>query len=153
MRGAPGQAYVLRTMKLLSMTSFLSRTAFLVAAAALSLAFNMACGSKLQFGTMAKPLHAGLAAQHGVMAAELAAAGVRGIAEPLEGTWGFRDLFAGVASPGYSAQPVGRPLGFAFPDFIRKVLSATYCPDGRTVFLKDVAVAEAGIAALLKAIG
>ena len=78
--------------------------------AALSLAFSMAGGSKLQFGTMAKPMHAGLAAQHGVMAAELAAAGVKGIAEPLEGAWGFRDLFAGASSPGYSARPVGRPL-------------------------------------------
>jgi 2-methylcitrate dehydratase PrpD len=63
--------------------------------AALSLAFSMASGSKLQFGTMAKPLHAGLAAQHGVMAAVLAASGVAGVPEPLEGAWGFRDLFAG----------------------------------------------------------
>lgn len=78
--------------------------------AALSLAFSMAGGSKLQFGTMAKPMHAGLAAQHGVMAADLAASGVRGIAEPLEGAWGFRDLFAGASSPGYSARPMGRPL-------------------------------------------
>jgi 2-methylcitrate dehydratase PrpD len=78
--------------------------------AALSLAFSMAGGSKLQFGTMAKPMHAGLAAQHGVMAADLAASGMRGIAEPLEGRWGFRDLFAGAASPGYGARPIGKPL-------------------------------------------
>lgn len=70
--------------------------------AALSLAFSMAGGSKLQFGTMAKPMHAGLAAQHGVMAAGLAACGVSAIAEPLDGTWGFRDLFAGAASPGFN---------------------------------------------------
>ena len=79
-------------------------------AAALSLAFSMAGGSKLQFGTMAKPMHAGLAAQHGVMAADLAAAGVKGIAEPLEGPWGFRDLFAGASSPGFSARPFRAPL-------------------------------------------
>lgn len=78
--------------------------------AALSLAFSMAGGSKLQFGTMAKPMHAGLAAQHGVMAADLAAAGVMGIAEPFEGPWGFRDLFAGAASPGFSRRPVRAPL-------------------------------------------
>jgi len=72
--------------------------------AALSLAFSMAGGSKLQFGTMAKPMHAGLAAQHGVMAAALAASGVTGIAEPLEGPWGFRDLFAGAASPGFGGR-------------------------------------------------
>jgi 2-methylcitrate dehydratase PrpD len=73
--------------------------------AALSLAFSMAGGSKLQFGTMVKPMHAGLAAQHGVMAAALAASGVTGIAEPLEGPWGFRDLFAGAASPGFHGEP------------------------------------------------
>jgi 2-methylcitrate dehydratase PrpD len=74
------------------------------ASAALSLAFSMAGGSKLQFGTMAKPMHAGLAAQHGVMAAALAASGVTGVAEPLEGPWGFRDLFAGAASPGFGGR-------------------------------------------------
>lgn len=78
--------------------------------AALSLAFSMAGGSKLQFGTMAKPMHAGLAAQHGVMAAALAASGVQGVAEPLEGEWGFRDLFAGVTSPGYRPRAIGQPL-------------------------------------------
>jgi len=76
--------------------------------AALSLAFSMAGGSKLQFGTMAKPLHAGLAAQHGVMAAALAASGVTAIAEPLDGTWGFRDLFAGASSPGFQEDPTAR---------------------------------------------
>ena len=78
--------------------------------AALSLAFSMASGSKLQFGTTAKPLHAGLAAQHGVMAAMLAASGVAGVAEPLEGAWGFRDLFAGAGSPGYRPRGIGKPL-------------------------------------------
>jgi 2-methylcitrate dehydratase PrpD len=81
--------------------------------AALSLAFSMASGSKLQFGTMAKPMHAGLAAQHGVMAATLAARGVRGTAEPLEGHWGFRELFAGAGSPGYRPRDIGRPLAIA----------------------------------------
>jgi len=70
----------------------------------------MASGSKLQFGTMAKPVHAGLAAHHGVMAALLAASGVRGHPEPLEGHWAFRELFAGTASPGYRAAKIGKPL-------------------------------------------
>ena len=80
--------------------------------AAISLGFSMAGGSKLQFGTMAKPVHAGLAALHGVMAAELAAGGITATPEPLEGAWGFRDLFAGPASPGYAgiAARIGRPL-------------------------------------------
>ena len=80
--------------------------------AAISLGFSMAGGSKLQFGTMAKPVHAGLAAMHGVMAAELAAGGITAAPEPLEGPWGFRDLFAGPASRGYCgvAARIGKPL-------------------------------------------
>lgn len=80
--------------------------------AAVSLGFSMAGGSKLQFGTMAKPLHAGLAAMHGVMAADLAASGITASPEPLDSPWGFRDLFAGEDSPGYSgvAQSIGKPL-------------------------------------------
>jgi 2-methylcitrate dehydratase PrpD len=79
-------------------------------AAALSLAYSMAAGSKLQFGTMAKPLHSGLAAMHGVMASSLAAAGVRGKAEVLEGEWGFGDLFGAKGQPGYKSKPIGKPL-------------------------------------------
>ncbi len=69
--------------------------------AALSLASSMAAGSKRQFGTLAKPMHAGLAAMHGVMAATLAASGARGTAEVLEGEWAFADLFGAPGAPGY----------------------------------------------------
>ena len=69
--------------------------------AALSLAFSMAAGSKRQFGTLAKPMHAGLAAMHGVMAASLAAQGARGATEVLEGEWAFSDLFGAPGAPGY----------------------------------------------------
>lgn len=78
---------------------------------AISLGFSMACGSKLQFGAMAKPLHAGIAAQNGIMAARLAAAEVTATPEPLDAPWGFRDLFAGESSPGFShvADSLGVP--------------------------------------------
>ncbi|OUR77186.1 hypothetical protein A9Q83_11760 [Alphaproteobacteria bacterium 46_93_T64] len=62
------------------------------ARSAISLATSMACGSKIQFGSMTKPLHAGLAARAGVTAARLAAAGVEGHAEPFDGPWGFMSL-------------------------------------------------------------
>lgn len=79
---------------------------------AISLGCSVAGGSKRQFGTMAKPLHAGLAAQHGVLAARLAAAGVSAAAEPLDAPWGFRALFAGPDSPGFegAADRIGTPL-------------------------------------------
>lgn len=59
---------------------------------AISLATSMACGSKIQFGSMTKPLHAGLAARAGVTAARLATAGVEAHAEPFDGPWGFMSL-------------------------------------------------------------
>jgi len=80
-------------------------------AMALSLSTSMAGGSKRQFGTMAKPLHAGLAAKNGMIAAQLAAAGVEGIPEPFEGKWGYRELMAGADSPGFAnlAERIGAP--------------------------------------------
>ena len=66
------------------------------ATAALSLATSLASGAKRQFGTMAKPLHAGLAAKNGIMAAVLAESGVTAATDAYEGERGFVDLFAGV---------------------------------------------------------
>ncbi|MCJ8140887.1 MmgE/PrpD family protein [Falsirhodobacter halotolerans] len=64
---------------------------------AMSLAVSTACGPKGQFGTSAKPFHAGAAARNATEAALLARAGLRGRADILEGPQGFGELFgAGV---------------------------------------------------------
>ncbi len=78
---------------------------------ALSIGFSTAAGSKKQFGTMTKPLHAGMAAMNGLLAARYAAAGISATPEPLEGMWGFRDLYVGENSPGYAeaAKDLGSP--------------------------------------------
>ena len=73
-------------------------------AMAISLATSMAGGSKRQFGSMAKPLHAGLAAKNGLVAAQLAASGVTGVDEPLEERWGYIDLMAGDTAPGLAGR-------------------------------------------------
>jgi 2-methylcitrate dehydratase PrpD len=73
------------------------------ASAALSLSTSMASGFKCQFGTMAKPLHAGLAAKNGITAAALAAAGLSAAAEAFDGDWGFHALLAGNPQPGLGA--------------------------------------------------
>jgi len=67
--------------------------------AALSIGVSMAFGSKIQFGTAAKPLHAGMAAERAVTAAYMALDGIEGIQEPFVGTWSFSDLFAGHRKP------------------------------------------------------
>lgn len=65
------------------------------AAHALSLATSMAAGSMAQFGTMAKPLHAGLAAKSGILAASLARAGLDAGLGTLDGPTGINRLMVG----------------------------------------------------------
>jgi 2-methylcitrate dehydratase PrpD len=65
---------------------------------AISISTSLAGGSKKQFGTMVKPMHAGFAAMHGVTAAQLASAGLRGNEDILQGKWSFETLFTGVPS-------------------------------------------------------
>lgn len=70
---------------------------------ALALAVSMSAGPKVQFGTEAKPLHAGLAAKAGVMAARLARSGLRASDKALEGTCGFGELYCGVRPADWSS--------------------------------------------------
>lgn len=65
---------------------------------AMSIGFSLAGGSKKQFGSMVKPMHAGFAAMHGVMAARLAAANMKGEKNVLQGRWSFEELFANNAN-------------------------------------------------------
>jgi 2-methylcitrate dehydratase PrpD len=78
---------------------------------ALSLSTSMAGGSKRQLGSMAKPLHAGLAAKNGIVAAQLAAAGVTANEEPFEGKWGYLEMTAGPEAAGFiePLQRLGAP--------------------------------------------
>ena len=61
---------------------------------ALAIAASMASGIRVNFGTMTKPLHVGRAAQNGVAAAELAARGLTGGGDALDGPWGFFKVFS-----------------------------------------------------------
>ncbi len=99
---------------------------------AISIAVSTAGGSKRQFGTMAKPMHAGLAAKNAVMAAGLAAAGIEASEEPLDGKWGFRDLYAGDSSPGFEAAmaALGDPL--AIEEFALSPKSYPCCASTHT---------------------
>ena len=56
---------------------------------ALAIAASEASGLKENFGTMVKPLHAGLAARNGVLAAQLAKRGMTASAQAIEGRQGF----------------------------------------------------------------
>jgi 2-methylcitrate dehydratase PrpD len=83
-----------------------------MASISLSLATSMASGLRSQFGTMAKPLHAGLAAKSAVLAASLAESGFSASKDTLDGPLGFRAILAGDQSSGFVnlEKSLGNPL-------------------------------------------
>lgn len=75
----------------------------------LGIAASMGAGIRCNFGTMAKPLHVGRAAQSGVTAARLAAAGYEADPEGLDGQWGFFQVFGHGLDLERIAGRLGRP--------------------------------------------
>jgi 2-methylcitrate dehydratase PrpD len=78
-------------------------------ARAMSIAVSTASGIKGQFGTPAKPFHAGMAARNAVEAAAFGGAGLTGRLDILEVAQGFRDLFGGLDATGWDAMTLGQP--------------------------------------------
>lgn len=76
---------------------------------ALAIAASSAAGIRVNFGTMTKPLHVGRAAQNGVVAAELAAAGFTGGRDALDPPWGFLQVFG--HGEGFDADRIVGTLG------------------------------------------
>ena len=66
---------------------------------ALGIAASLASGIRLGFGTMTKPLHAGRAAENGILAVDLAARGFTSGRDALEAPWGFFRVFGGGFDP------------------------------------------------------
>lgn len=81
---------------------------------ALAGAASRASGIRRNFGSMVEPLHAGCAAEDGVAAADLAALGLTGAADILEGPVGYFEAAGG----GYDAEAIVGRLGapWAFVD-------------------------------------
>jgi 2-methylcitrate dehydratase PrpD len=75
---------------------------------ALAIAASAASGLKENFGSMVKPLHAGLAARNGVVAALLAQAGMTASAAAIDGPQGF---LAAMDSERPSLEPFAADLG------------------------------------------
>jgi 2-methylcitrate dehydratase PrpD len=77
---------------------------------ALGIAASMSAGIDVQLGTMTKPLHAGRAAENGVVAARLAFRGFEANAAALEGHKGFFHAYG----PSFDAKRVRGRLGSPF---------------------------------------
>jgi 2-methylcitrate dehydratase PrpD len=87
---------------------------------ALSLAVSQAAGTRMQLGTSAKCLHAGLSANAGVLAAMLAAEGLSGAEEAIMGRWRFAEMYAAGATPTITAPMAGETLAIIDPGITYK---------------------------------
>jgi 2-methylcitrate dehydratase PrpD len=76
---------------------------------ALGIAASMAGGSRQNFGTMTKPLHAGLAARDAVLATQLAANGFTGDPNQLEGRIGYFQMFGVDPDPAWVVEALETP--------------------------------------------
>jgi 2-methylcitrate dehydratase PrpD len=74
---------------------------------ALGIAASQAAGVRANFGTMTKPLHVGLAARNGILAAKFARAGWESSDDALGGEHGFLDVFAPGRAPGHTFHSLG----------------------------------------------
>jgi len=93
-------------------------------AAALGIAGTQAAGLKSMFGTMCKPLHAGKAAQNGLLAARLARRGFTSRDDVVECAQGFARTHSGDFNPGAAlAEPSG---GFHLRNNLFKYHAACY---------------------------
>ncbi|MBI2166591.1 MAG: MmgE/PrpD family protein [Chloroflexi bacterium] len=82
---------------------------------ALGIAASKAAGLRVNFGTMTKPLHAGAAAENGVVAARLARLGYTADPSGLDGQWGFFQVTAGGCEPEYIVGKLGKPWSVVNP--------------------------------------
>lgn len=82
-------------------------------AASLGIVSSMVAGYQSQAGTMTKPIHAGLAAKNGILAAQLAVSGATSADHALDGTAGFIAIHAGKDASAFDGplRKLGRPLG------------------------------------------
>jgi 2-methylcitrate dehydratase PrpD len=82
---------------------------------AVAIAASLSAGIRLNFGTMTKPLHAGRAAQNGVLAAVLASKGFTGGDDGLDGPWGYFQVAGGGADAARIAGVLGKPFSIVSP--------------------------------------
>lgn len=82
---------------------------------AIGIAASQASGLRESFGTMTKPFHAGRAADSGVIAARLAAAGFTAATRVLESQRGFFNAAGGGFDPTAIVDRLGNPWTFASP--------------------------------------
>jgi len=82
---------------------------------ALGIAASASSGIRVNFGSMTKPLHAGRAAENGIVAAELAARGFTAGDDPLDGEWGYFQVLGGGVDAARITPALGKPFSIVDP--------------------------------------
>jgi 2-methylcitrate dehydratase PrpD len=82
---------------------------------AIGIAASFAAGLRVNFGSMTKPLHAGRAAENGIVAATLAASGFTAGDDGLDGRWGYFQVMGGGAEPDRLIGKLNRPHSIVNP--------------------------------------
>jgi len=121
---------------------------------ALGIAGAQAAGLKAQFGTMCKPLHAGKAAQNGVLAALLAERGFEACADILGGSQAFAEAMSDDVNPEAALAPP--PAGFHLRDNLFKFHASCYGTHGLIEAvrkLRERGVTESNVAVLTARVG
>lgn len=112
---------------------------------ALGVAVSQAGGSRQNFGTMVKPLHAGWAAASGVVAAQLASTGMTADRNILEAPLGMLALYNGETSR-WKPDSLGNPFEIVSPGLGVKIYpccAGTHRALDATLHLRQAAVADA----------
>lgn len=81
----------------------------------LGIAASMSSGIRVNFGTMTKPLHAGMAASNGIMACMLGKRGFTADKHALDGKWGYMNILGGGAEPEKIQSKLGNPYSIITP--------------------------------------
>jgi len=82
---------------------------------AIGITSSLTSGIRVNFGTMTKPLHAGMAASNGVTAARLGAKGFTSDLNALDGRWGFMQILGGGMDPERVLGKLGSPYALVYP--------------------------------------
>jgi 2-methylcitrate dehydratase PrpD len=83
--------------------------------ASLGISASLSSGIRANFGTMTKPLHAGMAASNGVTACILGSDGFTANMSALDGRWGFMQIMAGGSDPEMIMGKMGNPYAIIDP--------------------------------------
>jgi len=82
---------------------------------ALGIVASLTSGIRVNFGTMTKPLHAGMAASNGVTASMLAMRGFTADENALDGRWGFMEILGHGSDPELMVGRMANPYALVYP--------------------------------------